>query len=275
MVEQLTFNQLVVGSIPTRPSKKNAASSSVFAYDAFVMTSRRKHVSATTKPQPVIQLTGIQKVYKTGDQTTVALKDIDLVINQGEFVAIMGPSGSGKSSLMHILGLLDVPTAGRYELDGQDVSRLSKNRQAELRNQEIGFVFQQFNLLPRTSVLDNVLLPSMYGKLTNPKQRALELIDRVGLKDRVRNLSNQLSGGQIQRVAIARALMMNPSIILADEPTGNLDSKTSHDIMNQLQIINRAGGTIVLITHEADIAAYAHRIIRIKDGQLVGKKGTR
>jgi len=232
-----------------------------------------------SKAQPtvtsVIQLTKIRKVYKTGDESTEALKEIDLTINRGEFVAIMGPSGSGKSSLMHILGLLDVPTSGTYQLDGQDVSKLSNNRQAELRNQQIGFVFQQFNLLPRTSVLDNVLLPSMYGLLSNAKQRAMEVIEQVGLKDRVRNLSNQLSGGQVQRVAIARALMMQPSIILADEPTGNLDSKTSHDIMKTFQTIHRAGGTVVLITHEADIAAFADRIVRIKDGQLSTSKGTK
>lgn len=217
----------------------------------------------------MIELKGITKGYKTGDEDTIALKNIDLNINKGEFVAIMGPSGSGKSSLMHILGLLDQPSNGKYVLDGQDVSRLNKSRQAAIRNQQIGFVFQQFNLLPRTTVLDNVLLPTIYGKTRNNTARAIKLIEEIGLGDRIRHKSNQLSGGQIQRVAIARALIMEPSIILADEPTGNLDTKKSQEIMELFREINKQGATIVLITHEEGIAKYADRVIRLIDGEIV------
>ena len=224
---------------------------------------------------PVLSLTDIRKTYQTGDSTTEALRGIDLTIGQGEFVAIMGPSGSGKSSLMHILGLLDVPTAGSYLLNAKDVSRMTGDQQAELRNQEIGFVFQQFNLLPRTSVLENVLLPSVYGSNTDAERRAKTILKQVGLADRMQHLSNQLSGGQMQRVAIARALMMEPTLILADEPTGNLDSTTSHEIMTLLKEINDNGATIVLITHEADIAAFAHRTVHLKDGRIVAEKGSR
>ncbi len=218
--------------------------------------------------QNVIELIGLRKVYRTGGEATVALGGIDLTIKTGEFVAIMGPSGSGKSTLMHVLGLLDRPSGGQYQLRGQDVSKLSKNRQATIRNQEIGFVFQQFNLLPRTSVLDNVLLPTYYGKLKSPAKQARRLLAEVGLSDRLKYKSNQLSGGQIQRVAIARALVMNPSLILADEPTGNLDSKRSDEIMRLLKKINAAGATIVLITHEPTVARYADRTIHLMDGQL-------
>ncbi|MFS8131046.1 MAG: ABC transporter ATP-binding protein [Candidatus Dojkabacteria bacterium] len=217
----------------------------------------------------LIKLTDINKVYKIGGTETHALKGINLEIQKGEFVAIMGPSGSGKSSLMHILGLLDVPTSGRYILNYEDVSELKGNALAKIRNQEIGFVFQQFNLLPRTSVLDNVLLPTVYGKLAEAKKKAISIIGKVGLKDRIKNKSNQLSGGQVQRVAIARALMMEPSIIMADEPTGNLDSKTSKEVMELFQDINKEGATIVLITHEEDIAKYAKRVIHIKDGEIL------
>lgn len=220
----------------------------------------------------VIELKKISKIYKTGDTNTAALREIDLEIKKGDFVAIMGPSGSGKSSLMHIIGLLDTSTKGTYNLDGKDVSKLSKKKQANIRNEEIGFVFQQFNLLPRTTVMDNVLLPTIYGFLADPKERAKKLIEEVGLKDRIHNKSNQLSGGQVQRVAIARALVMNPSIILADEPTGNLDTKTSKEIMSLFQEINKKGATIVLITHEEDIAKYASRIIRLRDGKIVSGK---
>jgi len=181
----------------------------------------------------------------------------------------MGPSGSGKSTLMHIIGLLDRPTSGSYILDGKDVSKLKGNAQSKIRNKQIGFVFQQFNLLPRTSVLDNVLLPSIYGNIKNPKSKAEKLIEKVGLKDRIKHKSNQLSGGQIQRVAIARALVMNPSIILADEPTGNLDSKRSAEIMNLFKEINKDGATIVLIKHEDEIASYADRVIKLKDGEII------
>ena len=225
---------------------------------------------------PIISLEKICKKYTMGDQKTEALKDINLKVEKGEFVAIMGPSGSGKSSLMHILGLLDVSTSGTYILNDQDVSKLNKNQQAEIRNREIGFVFQQFNLLPRTCVLENVLLPSVYGNVKDVQKKARKIIAEIGLNDRVNNLSNQLSGGQIQRVAIARALLMEPSIILADEPTGNLDSKTSHEIMKLLSDINKKqGATIVLITHEADIAEFAERTINLKDGEIVNQPARR
>lgn len=217
----------------------------------------------------VIALKNIKKVYKTGEEDTIALKGIDLLIEKGEFVAIMGASGSGKSTLMNILGLLDKPSSGSYILNDNDVSRLSTGRQANIRNQQIGFVFQQFNLLPRTTVLDNVLLPTIYGKTKNNMARATQIIEEVGLSDRIKHKSNQLSGGQIQRVAIARALIMEPAMILADEPTGNLDSKKSHELMELFTKINEKGTTIIVITHEEEIARYADRIIRLRDGEIV------
>jgi putative ABC transport system ATP-binding protein len=222
-----------------------------------------------TAPATAIELSDITKLYKAGDEETAAIHGIDLTVRRGEFVAIMGPSGSGKSTLMHIIGLLDRPSKGLYKLNGEDVSNLSKRRQAEIRNQEIGFVFQQFNLLPRTTVLENVLLPTIYGPIDNPLGRATKLIERVGLGDRIKHKSNQLSGGQVQRVAIARALVMDPAIILADEPTGNLDSKRSAEIMELFRDINRSGATVVLITHEPEVAQYADRIITLKDGEVV------
>ena len=217
----------------------------------------------------IIELKRISKIYKTGDEDTAALKDIDLTIASGEFLAIMGPSGSGKSTLMHILGLLDRPTSGQYLLEGRDVSKLRGNRLAALRNQRFGFVFQQFNLLPRTTVLGNVLLPTIYGRVKNGRERALKLIEEVGLSGHINHKSNQLSGGQMQRVAIARALIMNPSIILADEPTGNLDSKRSLEILEILRRINASGSTVILITHEEQIARHADRIIKLLDGEIV------
>ncbi len=220
----------------------------------------------------VIELKNITKVYKSGEEDTVALGGVDLTVKKGEFVAIMGPSGSGKSTLMHIIGLLDRPTTGEYRLDGKDVSKISKKQQAHIRNQEIGFVFQQFNLLTRTSALENVLLPTIYGKVPNAEKRAKQLLEEVGLSDRIKNKTNQLSGGQIQRVAIARALIMDPAIILADEPTGNLDSKRSDEVMRLLQKINKKGATIVLITHEPDVAKYAQRVITLRDGKITGAK---
>lgn len=220
----------------------------------------------------VIEIKGITKIYKSGEEDTIALGGVDLTVKKGEFVAIMGPSGSGKSTLMHIIGLLDRPTAGQYKLDGKDVSQISKKQQAKIRNQEIGFVFQQFNLLTRTSALENVLLPTIYGKVPGAEAKAKKLLDKVGLGDRTKNKTNQLSGGQIQRVAIARALIMDPAIILADEPTGNLDSKRSDEVMRLLQEINKGGATIVLITHEPDVAKYAQRVITLRDGKITGDK---
>ncbi len=217
----------------------------------------------------IIELRDVSKTYRAGAEKILALKSIDLTIGSGEFVAVMGPSGSGKSSLMHILGLLDHASSGKYILDGADVSRLDRRKQAAIRNQRIGFVFQQFNLLPRMTVLDNVLLPTIYGKSRDGAVRATRLIEQVGLSNRIRHKSNQLSGGQIQRVAIARALIMEPSIILADEPTGNLDTKTSQEIMGLFREINIDGATLVLITHEEEIARCADRIIRLRDGEIV------
>lgn len=219
-----------------------------------------------------VELKNIKKIYKTGDEDTIALAGIDLKVKKGEFVAIMGPSGSGKSTLMHIIGLLDKPTSGQYLLDGKDVSKISKNTQSNIRNQEIGFIFQQFNLLPRTTVLENVLLPVTYGKQEDATKKAKELIGLVGLSNRVGHKSNQLSGGQVQRVAIARALIMEPSFILADEPTGNLDTKNSKEIMEILREINKKGATVILITHEEEIAKYAERTIRLRDGKILNEE---
>lgn len=203
-----------------------------------------------------------------GSEIVEALKSISITINKGEYVAFMGPSGSGKSTLMNVIGCLDTPTAGQYILNNHDVSDLSENELAEIRNKEIGFVFQTFNLLPRASSLENVALPLVYAGYSRSEreERAYQVLESVGLGDRAKHKPNELSGGQRQRVAIARALVNNPSIILADEPTGNLDSKTSYDIMNLFQELHDAGNTIIMVTHEDDIAHYAHRIIRMRDG---------
>lgn len=222
--------------------------------------------------QEVIRLEQIHKIYKTGDEDVVALKNINLIIHKGEFVAITGPSGSGKSTMMHILGLLDKPTEGEYFLGGENVSKISPNKQAEIRNKKIGFIFQQFNLLAKTTVKDNILLPTIYGKINDPEKKTRELLEKVGLKERANHLSNQLSGGQIQRVAIARALVMDPTILMADEPTGNLDTKKSKEIMELIREINSQGATIILITHEPEIARYADRIIKIQDGEIISDK---
>jgi putative ABC transport system ATP-binding protein len=219
----------------------------------------------------VINLKSIVKSYGTGSAKVHALNKVDISIKKGEFVAIMGRSGSGKSTMMNIIGLLDRHFGGTYELEGKKVSQLSESDTAEIRSKEIGFVFQQFNLLKKTSVLENVLLPTIYSPAVDDELRAIEIIKLVGLGDRIHNKSNQLSGGQIQRVAIARALVMNPAIILADEPTGNLDSNTAHEVMSLLQEINEKGKTIVLITHEDDIAAYADRTITLLDGKIEQK----
>jgi putative ABC transport system ATP-binding protein len=203
-----------------------------------------------------------------GSQAITVLKGITLDIFKNEYVALMGPSGSGKSTLMNILGCLDSPTGGKYILNGKDVSKMPDDDLAEVRNSEIGFVFQQFNLLPRLSAAENVALPLIYAGVSKKEriERALEALDKVGLADRSHHKSNELSGGQIQRVAIARALVNNPAILLADEPTGNLDSKTSVEVMEIFGKIRAAGNTVVLVTHEEDIAAYAHRVVRLRDG---------
>lgn len=218
-----------------------------------------------------IQISHISKIYKTEAMETVALKDISFEIKKGEFVAIMGPSGSGKSTLMHILGALDTPTSGTYILDGENVENLTDDELANIRNRKIGFIFQAFNLLPRTTVLQNVMLPMRYGgiPIEERKARATKYIDMVGLGHRLNHTSNQISGGQQQRVAIARALAMNPAILLADEPTGNIASAQAEEIMAIFQDINAQGHTIVMITHEQDIAAHAKRIIHVKDGEIL------
>lgn len=216
----------------------------------------------------IIETTEIKKTYRMGAEEVQALKSVSIEVNKGEYVAFMGPSGSGKSTLMNIIGCLDTPTSGVYILNGKDVSDMSENELAEVRNKEIGFVFQTFNLLPRASCLENVALPLIYagyGK-TEREEKAFQALKNVGLGDRVTHKPNELSGGQRQRVAIARALVNDPSIILADEPTGNLDSKTSHDIMELFHELHQKGNTIIMVTHEDDIAHYAHRIVRLRDG---------
>ncbi len=218
--------------------------------------------------QSVIHLEQLRKSYYLGKQELPVLKGIDLDIQKNEFVALMGPSGSGKSTLMNILGCLDTLSDGKYILNGNDVSTMNDNELAEIRNREIGFVFQQFNLLPRLSALENVALPLIYAGVPKKErtERALEMLEKVNLADRSHHKPNELSGGQIQRVAIARALVNNPSIILADEPTGNLDSKTSVEIMGLITDIHKLGNTVVLVTHEEDIAHYAKRVVRLRDG---------
>jgi putative ABC transport system ATP-binding protein len=219
---------------------------------------------------PLIQITNIKRDFVLGNEIVYVLKGIDLEINKGEYVALMGPSGSGKSTLMNLLGCLDTPTSGSYILNGKDVSKMHDDELAEIRNKEIGFVFQTFNLLPRTTALDNVALPMIYAGYSKSERiiRAEEVLKQVGLADRMDHQPNQLSGGQRQRVAVARALVNKPSIILADEPTGNLDSKTSEEIMKLFGDIHKLGNTVIVVTHEEEVAAYAHRVIRLRDGLI-------
>ncbi|WP_178989012.1 ABC transporter ATP-binding protein [Winogradskyella schleiferi] len=218
----------------------------------------------------VIEIRNIIRDFKLGQEIVHVLKGIDLDIKRGEYVAIMGPSGSGKSTLMNLLGCLDTPTAGSYNLNGNDVSQMSDDELADIRNTEIGFVFQTFNLLPRTTALDNVALPMVYAGASKKErqERASQVLTDVGLADRMDHKPNQLSGGQRQRVAVGRALVNKPSIILADEPTGNLDSKTGHEIMQLFDEIHKSGNTVIMVTHEEEVAAHAKRIIRLRDGVI-------
>ncbi len=225
----------------------------------------------------LIEMRGIVKVYRTGDVEVRALDGVDLSIARGEFVAVMGASGSGKSTLMNILGCLDRPTSGSYRLDGVDVARMDSNERAEVRNARLGFVYQNFNLLPRTSALENVELPLVYGQEPMSARerhgRAMEILERVGLLGREKHTPSQLSGGQQQRVAIARALITDPPIVLADEPTGNLDTRTSQEVMEIFEQLNQDGKTVIIITHEHDIAEYARRAITFRDGRIVQDTG--
>lgn len=222
----------------------------------------------------IIDLKGITKIYEIGEIKVPALRGIDLTIEEGEYLAIMGPSGSGKSTLMNIIGCLDTPTEGIFELTGERVDQMTDNELADIRNRRIGFVFQTFNLLPRADAFHNVELPLVYSGY--PKYRRREMaersLDRVGLGDRMKHKPNELSGGQRQRVAVARALVNNPSLLLADEPTGNLDSRTSYEIMDLFHDLHNSGNTIVVVTHEEDIAAYAHRVVRLLDGKIASDK---
>lgn len=221
--------------------------------------------------KPVLKLEKVSKIYQLGEIEVPALKKADLEIKKGEFVAIMGPSGSGKSTLMHLAGCLDTPTSGKIFLEGKQVSKLPEAELARIRNEKIGFVFQTFNLIPRTTALDNVCLPLVYKGLSpaERKKRGFSVLEDVGLSERANHLPGQLSGGEQQRVAIARALVNNPAIIFADEPTGNLDTKTGRQIMKILQDLNRKGHTIIVVTHEAHIAKFAKRVIKIRDGETI------
>ncbi len=219
---------------------------------------------------PLIETDGLTRTYRLGATEVKALRGVSLHVARGEFVALMGPSGSGKSTMMHLLGCLDTPTVGQYVLDGRDVSRLTASERAHMRNQRIGFVFQTFNLLPRLNALDNVMLPLLYrGHSADAKPRAAQALQRVGLAQRAQHRPTELSGGERQRVAIARALITDPALILADEPTGNLDSQTGAEIMQLLTELSRDGRTIIIVTHDAQVAAHAQRILHMRDGQIV------
>jgi len=225
-----------------------------------------------TMSKSVIEIAGVKKVYRMGENEVFALRGVDLTVNQGELVAIMGSSGSGKSTLMNILGCLDTPTAGSYRLDGIRVDGMSRNALADLRNEKLGFIFQGFNLLARTSAVENVELPLLYDRRNrwkNPRALAVDALTRVGLGARLDHEPSELSGGQQQRVAIARALVTQPALLLADEPTGNLDSRTSVEVMALFQELNEQGITVIVVTHEPDIAQYAHRVVEIRDGRIV------
>lgn len=219
----------------------------------------------------LVRLVKINKIYQTGEVFFQALKNINLEVKKGDFLAIIGPSGSGKSTLMNIIGFLDRPTSGSYDLNGQDTAYLKEDTRAEIRNKQIGFVFQSFNLLPRTTALDNVSMPLIYAGVSKSERimMAKQALNEVGLSDKLFSKPNQLSGGQQQRVAIARALVNNPQVILADEPTGNLDSKVSQEIMKIFENLNKGGKTIIMITHEASIAKHAAKVIRMKDGEII------
>ena len=228
--------------------------------------------SIETMSNPVIHLAGVKKVYRMGTNEVFALRGVDLTVERGEMIAVMGPSGSGKSTLMNILGCLDIPTAGNYALDGRKVNGLSKNELADLRNQKLGFIFQGFNLLPRTSAVENVELPLLYRRgagATDSRRRAEEALTKVGLGERLDHQSGQLSGGQQQRVAIARAMVTQPTLLLADEPTGNLDSRTTIEVMALFQELNEQGITVVIVTHEPEVAQYAKRIVEVRDGHII------
>lgn len=220
--------------------------------------------------EPIIKLNNIVRNFQLGKEVIQVLKRVSLEVNKNEYVALMGPSGSGKSTLMNLLGCLDTPTSGEYFLNGTNVSKMSDNSLAQVRNKEIGFIFQTFNLLPRSTALENVALPLIYAGYSKAERekRALQVLDQVGLADRVKHKPNELSGGQRQRVAIARALVNSPAILLADEPTGNLDTKTSYEIMGLLHKLHQEGNTIIIVTHEEDIALHAHRIVRLRDGEI-------
>jgi putative ABC transport system ATP-binding protein len=237
-------------------------------------------LNGATMKEDLIQVQELTKSYGAGEAEVLALHGVNVTIGRGEYIAIMGPSGSGKSTLMNILGCLDRPTSGSYLLDGQDVSRLSKNELATIRNQKIGFIFQSFNLLPRMSAFDNVMMPLLYNREdrsseTEKRQQVSKALEAVGLEDRMHHHPNELSGGQQQRVAIARALINRPTLILADEPTGNLDSHSSEDILSLLRELHAQGTTIVLVTHDQGVATHAQRVIIVKDGQVVDDQGQR